>query len=86
MKSGSTHKVRCAIYTRVSTDQGLDQDFNSLDAQYEAAAAYIRVRPTLVGPTFARDMMMRVIPADRLNGRPCSDSLRRRPGSRLIIS
>jgi DNA invertase Pin-like site-specific DNA recombinase len=34
--------VRCAIYTRVSTDQGLEQDFNSLDAQYEAAKAYIR--------------------------------------------
>jgi site-specific DNA recombinase len=34
--------VRCAIYTRVSTDAGLDQDFNSLDAQYEAAQAYIK--------------------------------------------
>src|SRR5215208_6392186 len=34
--------VRCAIYTRVSTDQGLEQDFNSLDAQYDAAQAYIR--------------------------------------------
>jgi len=34
--------VRCAIYTRVSTDQGLEQDFNSLDAQYEASQAYIR--------------------------------------------
>jgi DNA invertase Pin-like site-specific DNA recombinase len=34
--------VRCAIYTRVSTDQGLEQDFNSLDAQYDAASAYIR--------------------------------------------
>ena len=34
--------VRCAIYTRVSTDSGLDQEFNSLDAQYEAASAYIR--------------------------------------------
>ena len=33
--------LRCAIYTRVSTDQGLDQDFNSLDAQHEAASAYI---------------------------------------------
>jgi site-specific DNA recombinase len=32
------------IYTRVSTDQGLDQKFISLDAQYEAAAAYIRSR------------------------------------------
>src|SRR5262249_29021723 len=35
-------KVRCAIYTRVSTESGLDQDFNSLDAQYDAAMAYIR--------------------------------------------
>jgi site-specific DNA recombinase len=34
--------LRCAIYTRVSTDAGLDQDFNSLDAQYDAAQAYIR--------------------------------------------
>src|SRR6476661_7850395 len=34
--------VRCAIYTRVSTDQGLDQDFNSLDAQYDASQSYIR--------------------------------------------
>ena len=42
MKSGSTKVVRCAIYTRVSTDQGLEQDFNSLDAQYEASQAYIR--------------------------------------------
>src|SRR5260370_40793327 len=34
--------VRCAIYTRVSTDHGLEQDFNSLDAQHDAAQAYIR--------------------------------------------
>jgi site-specific DNA recombinase len=34
--------IRCAIYTRVSTDSGLDQEFNSLDAQYDAACAYIR--------------------------------------------
>ncbi|TMJ80199.1 MAG: recombinase family protein [Alphaproteobacteria bacterium] len=34
--------VRCAIYTRVSTDQGLEQDFNSLDAQYDASQAYVR--------------------------------------------
>jgi site-specific DNA recombinase len=38
----STKTVRCAIYTRVSTDSGLDQEFNSLDAQYDAASAYIR--------------------------------------------
>ena len=35
-------QVRCAIYTRVSSDQGLEQDFNSLDAQREAAEAYIK--------------------------------------------
>lgn len=33
--------IRCAIYTRKSTDEGLEQDFNSLDAQREAAEAYI---------------------------------------------
>ena len=33
--------IRCAIYTRKSTDEGLDQEFNSLDAQREAAEAYI---------------------------------------------
>jgi site-specific DNA recombinase len=34
--------LRCAIYTRVSSDQGLEQDFNSLDAQREAAEAYVK--------------------------------------------
>jgi site-specific DNA recombinase len=42
MKPTSSKIVRCAIYTRVSDDQGLDQDFNSLDAQYDASQAYIR--------------------------------------------
>jgi site-specific DNA recombinase len=42
MKAPSVTPVRCAIYTRVSTEHGLDQEFNSLDAQYEAASAYIR--------------------------------------------
>ena len=42
MMTTSSQKVRCAIYTRVSTEAGLDQDFNSLDAQYDAAQAYIR--------------------------------------------
>jgi predicted site-specific integrase-resolvase len=42
MKTGSVKPVRCAIYTRVSTDQGPEQDFNSLDAQYDASQAYIR--------------------------------------------
>ncbi len=33
--------TRCAIYTRKSTDEGLEQEFNSLDAQREACAAYV---------------------------------------------
>jgi site-specific DNA recombinase len=35
-------RIRCAVYTRVSTEYGLDQEFNSLDAQHEASEAYIR--------------------------------------------
>jgi site-specific DNA recombinase len=42
MKAPIAKPVRCAIYTRVSTEHGLDQEFNSLDAQYEAASAYIK--------------------------------------------
>jgi site-specific DNA recombinase len=42
MKATLVKPVRCAIYTRVSTEHGLDQEFNSLDAQYDAASAYIK--------------------------------------------
>jgi DNA invertase Pin-like site-specific DNA recombinase len=35
-------RIRCAIYTRKSTEEGLDQAFNSLDAQREACEAYIK--------------------------------------------
>ena len=35
-------KVRCAIYTRKSSEEGLEQNFNSLDAQREACEAYIK--------------------------------------------
>ena len=56
MSSTGSKKVRCAIYTRVSTDQGLEQDFNSLDAQYDASQAYIRSQQhagwTLVRPKY----------------------------------
>jgi site-specific DNA recombinase len=40
-KAAPTSPLRCAIYTRKSTEEGLDQDFNSLAAQREAAEAYI---------------------------------------------
>src|SRR6185437_8048397 len=35
-------RVRCAIYTRKSTDEGLEQNFNSLDAQREACTAFVQ--------------------------------------------
>lgn len=38
--SGSRKVVRCAIYTRKSNEDGLEQEYNSLDAQYDACAAY----------------------------------------------
>jgi site-specific DNA recombinase len=38
----SSSRLRCAIYTRKSTEEGLDQEFNSLDAQREAAEAFIQ--------------------------------------------
>ena len=37
----SKKKIRCAIYARTSTEEGLSQEFNSLDAQTEACRAYI---------------------------------------------
>jgi site-specific DNA recombinase len=41
MKKAPTQKLRCAVYTRKSTEEGLSKDFNSLDAQREACEAYI---------------------------------------------
>jgi len=37
----NTSTIRCAVYTRKSTEEGLEQEFNSLDAQREAGEAYI---------------------------------------------
>ena len=42
MKPVAPKILRCAIYTRVSTDHGLEQEFNSLDNQREAAQAYVK--------------------------------------------
>ena len=42
MNSASLKPHRCAIYTRVSTDSRLDQEFNSLQAQREAAQSYVK--------------------------------------------
>ena len=42
MTSQTTSIIRCAIYTRKSSEEGLEQSFNSLDAQREACEAFIR--------------------------------------------
>jgi DNA invertase Pin-like site-specific DNA recombinase len=42
MPRGDTSRKRCAIYTRKSSEEGLEQEFNSLAAQCEACEAYIR--------------------------------------------
>src|SRR5450759_4337180 len=41
MNTESKAIIRCAIYTRKSSEEGLDQSFNSLDAQREACQAFI---------------------------------------------
>jgi DNA invertase Pin-like site-specific DNA recombinase len=42
MSGGPKSLIRCAIYTRKSSEEGLEQSFNSLDAQREACQAYIQ--------------------------------------------
>ncbi len=41
MSEAMPRRLRCAVYTRVSTDDGLDQEYNSIDAQRDAGHAYI---------------------------------------------
>ena len=41
MAAQGLKRARCAIYTRKSTEEGLEMEFNSLDAQREACEAYI---------------------------------------------
>jgi site-specific DNA recombinase len=47
MPANPIRPLRCAVYTRKSTDHGLDQEFNSLDAQREACEAYIKSQASL---------------------------------------
>ncbi len=42
MTKPQARKYRCAIYTRKSSEEGLDQEFNSLHAQREACEAYVK--------------------------------------------
>jgi DNA invertase Pin-like site-specific DNA recombinase len=46
MKKPVVRKLRCAVYTRKSSEEGLEQEFNSLDAQRESCEAYIASQKT----------------------------------------
>lgn len=72
----NTPRLRCAVYTRKSTEDGLDQEFNSLDAQREACEAFIRSQSSLgwrlvpdryddggiSGATMGRPALQRLLP------------------------
>jgi site-specific DNA recombinase len=47
MASSAVKPLRCAVYTRKSTEHGLELEFNSLDAQREACEAYIKSQASL---------------------------------------
>ncbi len=65
-----TKKVRCAIYTRKSHEEGLDQEFNSLDAQRSAAESYIQSQVHEGWKASPRGTTMADSPAERWSDRP----------------
>src|SRR5258708_38496258 len=72
MKTPAVRPVRCAIYTRVSTDHGLNQEFNSLDAQYDAASAYIKSQAHAGCTLIPSRWTFRWVPRFVLPGSGCS--------------
>lgn len=60
-----TKILRCAIYTRKSSEEGLEQDFNSLDAQREACEAFIKSQKHEGWELIENNTMMAVILAVR---------------------
>ena len=72
-----TTSIRCAIYTRKSSEEGLEQSFNSLDAQREACQSYIQSQRhegwhALYGPLRRRRILWRqhgTAGTDAINGR-----------------
>ena len=65
-------RLNCAIYTRKSSDEGLEKEFNSLDAQREACAAYIlEPEACRLGCRFQISMTTAACPAARWSDRRC---------------
>jgi hypothetical protein len=67
--TASPARLRCAIYTRKSTEEGLEQEFNSLDAQREAARPSFRVSGANDGSRFPSSMAMEASRAQTWTGR-----------------
>ena len=62
--------VRCAIYTRKSTEDGLQQEFNSLDAQRDAGENYIRSQEGKAGRSSPTNTTTVDLPAATWTGQP----------------
>ena len=88
------HRLRCAIYTRKSSEEGLEQQFNSLDAQREACEAFIAsqrhegwtlLRDRYDGLSRARLKRLREL-AENPEGRepPPDPAASLRPGAKLV--
>ncbi len=71
----TTKSVRCAIYTRKSTEEGLEQEFNSLDAQRESAEAFIVSQRHEGWKPLLSPMTTEASPVATWSVRPLSDCL-----------
>jgi hypothetical protein len=76
MNARSTKVVRCAIYTRVSTDQGLEQDFNSLAPSTMPRKPIFAAKPMPGGPCCGPNTMTVASQAATPIDPPCSGSWR----------
>ena len=66
--------LRCAIYTRVSTEHGLEQEFNSLENQREASEAYVKSQAHEGWRALPAAMTRAASRVPPWTGRPCSGS------------
>lgn len=73
MERPMIRKLRCAVYTRKSTEEGLDMAFNSLDAQRGACHAYITASGRKAGSRFGTTTTMAASRAVILTAPPSSD-------------
>jgi len=72
--SGRPATIRCAVYTRKSTEHNLDLEFNSLHAQREACEAYIKSQIHEAGSSSRTPMTTAGYRVDRWTGRTFSAS------------